>query len=976
MRVLFMLLSGTGCAYISDKHEAWRLDPDEDGVTIVDDCNDDDGSVGAPSKWYVDKDEDGYGDPDDSTYRCQQPEGHVAVGGDCDDTDASRYPGAEEICDNKDNNCDEADLIDEGLSRQPWYADDDGDGFGNPEDSLDACGAQEGRVDNADDCDDSDATWLSEGPVEIPYNGIDDNCDAADGDGDRDLDGYWASDYYAIVVAAGATPMDVHPDVSGDCDDTDGSIWPGAFENWYDGIDSDCDGRNDCDRDGDGYESAQGVCTPDEADCNDLIDTVNPGADELCSTPDDDDCDGSFEAEGGPDCTDFYLDFDGDGYGSDDTRCGCTPSFPYSALVSGDCNDADATISPGEFDAAYDGVDSDCGGEDDYDFDGDDYVPSMFEGMVTAGVPGSGSLAGGDCLDSDDSVHPGATEDCSTPIDDNCDGETNEWMAIDCTWFMKDADSDGFGDDDDSECWCEPVPTHSAIDGGDCVDSDPGINPYAADFNPGAADVWYDGEDTNCGYDDDFDADADGYTDEGYDFAYESVSDIFPLELRTFWYTDEGLEPVDTATDSRIGGGDCDDSEAAVYPGAVEVCDGLDNDCNDAVDDEAIDPSIWYEDFDEDGYGDPIVWLETCSEPGFVLDDTDCDDGEGETYPGALDYCGDGIDADCSGDESDCTDAEPESIIESLSCMDDATVLSEVDAVVSGEHISVSYGPTGNWRNDAEGAGLMIKPEADGTFVEAVYGGSVWDYAVVDGFPFGAYTIGHPLGTTDDVHCSKTVRVGDVIGAVHTVRVEWTIDSEPIAGEELRDDTAVVYLTKKELWNETGKSMLVEYSIVPNATAGALDLTLQRAIDFDIDAAPGADGDTWFYRSGATVMSSGPSDGASVGIGSCSPEGLVGSDLSPIGDIVIADDVCDPDGYLLDGATIVEAQFEGVSAGSPGLHRFVLTVGDSATSAATEWDAVAETMCGTEWFDGGSESYPGGVCDASAPEPGPDDPAL
>jgi hypothetical protein len=85
---------------------------------------------------------------------------------------------------------------------------------------------------------------------------------------------------------------------------------------------------------------------------------------------------------------------------------------------------------------------------------------------------------------------------------------------------------------------------------------------------------------------------------------------------------------------------DCDDTNASVNPGATEMCDGVDNDCDGTVDeDSAADAKTWYADADSDSYGDATVSDIDCYQPtGYVSDNTDCDDTNATTYPGATEY--------------------------------------------------------------------------------------------------------------------------------------------------------------------------------------------------------------------------------------------------------------------------------------------------------------------------------------------------
>ena len=737
MRFLWVVWLTQGCAYISDKHEEWRLDPDEDGVGIVADCDSSDASVGAERAWYRDVDEDGFGDEADVTYACDRPDGYAAEKGDCDDTDSAISPGEEEVCDGADNDCDGE--PDDGLPEVTVYEDMDGDGFGDPAAAVEACGAIEGLVDNGDDCDDTNRFMQEQRTIETHFNGIDDNCDITDGDGDADGDGHWAADYTAQLEGLGIEPMPVPEGMGDDCDDADATVFPGAVDTWYDGVDSDCGGEDDCDIDRDGFQPIEGVCGPadgEAADCNDHDPEINPGVVEICASDVDENCDGDTVGVDAPDCTNWYQDLDSDGFGvSGSEVCQCAPSFPYTAPEGGDCNDFDSFFRPDGFEIPRDGRDHDCSGDDDYDWDGDGYVADVHVGLMTHHgtepgvdgeklVAGTGELPGGDCDDDDPAISPDGVEVCDGE-DNDCDLEVDEGRDVGgCTTFFTDADGDLFGDDDLTACLCAPIAEFSATVGGDCVDNEeppPGSEGWSPEYFPGAPDAWYDGFDTDCAGNDDYDQDGDGHSQIGTD-GYE-----------TAWLD----ELVESATEGRLSSDDCDDDDPAISPDGVEVCDGEDNDCSGVIDDGVFDdlPMVFH-DGDGDGFGDPETGDDSCESfltPGFVLDDSDCDDADSAISPAAAEVC-DGADNDCDAETDEgFRDLDSDDVAD---CVDGEVLISDVTDDVwvgafgsrAGTSLLVSDSGAA-FVGAPEGVGSPAAPQSHVYVVEAFTGGAV-DMAV------------------------------------------------------------------------------------------------------------------------------------------------------------------------------------------------------------------------------------------------------
>ncbi|MCB9778939.1 MAG: lamin tail domain-containing protein [Alphaproteobacteria bacterium] len=317
----------------------------------------------------------------------------------------------------------------------------------------------------------------------------------------------------------------------GDCDDGDPSVGPDAVEVWYDGFDQDCNGASDYDADEDGYDSDAWGGT----DCDDSRDDVNPAADEVCDDDDvDEDCNGvADDADSGVvDAETLYPDDDHDGYGADGAATVTCESPDGYGEGDGDCDDDDPTVYPGATETWYDGVDQDCDGHSDYDADFDGYDSDLY--------------GGSDCADDDADVNPGQVEICDDlETDEDCNGLADDADpgVTDAYTLYPDVDGDGYGGDAAAFESCE-LRSGYGTEGGDCDDDD-------ATVYPGADETWYDGIDGDCDRRSDYDADQDGFDAE------------------------------------EEGGEDCDDGDPDVYPYAWEVTtDGIDNDCDGATDDD------------------------------------------------------------------------------------------------------------------------------------------------------------------------------------------------------------------------------------------------------------------------------------------------------------------------------------------------------------------------------------------------------
>ena len=325
----------------------------------------------------------------------------------------------------------------------------------------------------------------------------------------------------------------------------------------------------------------------------------------------------------------WYKDADNDGYSDGTSLVQVSQPAGYKLssellAVSGDCNDGTAAVHPGATEIC-DGLDNDCNGIGDEglnvtwykDADNDGYSDGST--LVQCSKPVGYKLAinllatSGDCNDANANINPGATEQCDG-IDNDCDGQIDGEVPA---WY-KDADNDGYSDGTTLVQCTKPagykLPANLTAISGDCDDASSNIFPGAPEL--------CDGLDNDC------DAQSDEGCPVGTAWYFDYDKDGYGNAAKVVYAVTQPYKYVANPDD-------CKDWDAAYHPGATELCDGKDNDCDGLIDEGCPGLKTWYRDGDHDGYGNPKYTKTTVGQPtGFVANADDCKDWDANVYPG------------------------------------------------------------------------------------------------------------------------------------------------------------------------------------------------------------------------------------------------------------------------------------------------------------------------------------------------------
>lgn len=312
---------------------------------------------------------------------------------------------------------------------------------------------------------------------------------------------------------------------------------------------------------------------------------------------------------------------------------------------------------------------------------------------------------------------------CSADAPDKSSAEDGQTPSCATALLWVDADLDGYGDAQFPEEACLNTPGHAEV-AGDCDDTN-------ADVNPGVREV--------CN---DIDDDCDGTIDRGMriDVWTDADGDGFGDPTTADSVCTAGPQHVRDNTD-------CDDNRDDVFPGATEVCDGVDQDCDDAIDEDAVDRITVFDDLDRDGLGAPGTDHLACPDTSATAtNDWDCDDAD-ETTPLVVDN--DGF-PDGTGTLDDPFDTIQGAVDAALLLSGEACVivrpglyLEAIDLTAADVHLASTDGAT-QTVIDALDLGLPVLQLGAANQANTLVEG----FTITDGTPFRYTYQVHPLGNT------------------------------------------------------------------------------------------------------------------------------------------------------------------------------------------------------------------------------------